>query len=151
MVLLNSYIYVCRFYLCKNDSFEINKGSVLICDHQVSWEDFGLFRSKCNRFILELKETLFVKRDKTSLNRHQYSLELLLFYPAILNNFSLNHFRYTYLFYIKIIWFLERLTIIVLFLLWSWCKLEDGDIALQGLVLRKKHTKWYVLSAIFYN
>ena len=52
---------------------------MLIGDHQVAWENFRIIESKSNKFVLDLKESQFIKRDKATLNRNQISLELLLF------------------------------------------------------------------------
>ena len=50
---------------------------ILVCDHKVEHEDFKFLGNESNRYLLELKESFFIKRDKTSLNK--YSQELLLF------------------------------------------------------------------------
>ena len=52
---------------------------MLVCDHQVSWEDCRTLASEFNTFLSELKESLFIKRDKLTVNRNQLSQELLLF------------------------------------------------------------------------
>ena len=43
------------------------------CDHDVAWEDFRIFGSESNKFILELKESLLITRDKPTLDRNQNS------------------------------------------------------------------------------
>ena len=52
---------------------------MLICDHHVNWKDFKINGRKSNKFILELKENLFIKRDEPILNKNQFFQELLLF------------------------------------------------------------------------
>ena len=52
---------------------------MLVCDHKVVHEDFKFLSNESNRYLLELKESLFVKRDKPSRNKNLYSQELLLF------------------------------------------------------------------------
>ena len=52
---------------------------MLLCDHKVVHEDFKFLGNESNRYLLELKESLFIKRDKPSLNKNLYSQELLLF------------------------------------------------------------------------
>ena len=52
---------------------------MLVCDHKVVHEDFKFLGNESNRYLLELKESLFIKRDKPSLNKNLYSQELLLF------------------------------------------------------------------------
>ena len=52
---------------------------MLVCDHKVVHEDFKFLGNESNRYLLELKESLFIKRDKSSLNKNLYSQELLLF------------------------------------------------------------------------
>ena len=37
---------------------------MLVCDHQVDWEDFRILGSESNTFLLELKESLFMKSDR---------------------------------------------------------------------------------------
>ena len=53
---------------------------MLDCDHIVAWEDFSIIGRESNHFLLETKESLFIKRDNPSLNRNKYSQELFLFY-----------------------------------------------------------------------
>ena len=52
---------------------------MLVCDHKVVHEDFTFLGNESNRYLLELKESLFIKRDKPSVNKNLYSQELLLF------------------------------------------------------------------------
>ena len=52
---------------------------MLVCDHKVVHEDFKFLGNEPNRYLLELKGSLFIKRDKPSLNNNLYSQELLLF------------------------------------------------------------------------
>ena len=52
---------------------------MLVCDHKVVHEDFKFLCNESNRYLSELKESLFIKRDKPSLNKNLYSQELLLF------------------------------------------------------------------------
>ena len=52
---------------------------MLVCDHKVVLEDFKFLGNESNRYLLELEESLFIKRDKPSLNKNLYSQELLLF------------------------------------------------------------------------
>ena len=43
------------------------------CDHDVAWEDFRILGGESNKFILELKESLLITRDKPTLDRNQNS------------------------------------------------------------------------------
>ena len=52
---------------------------MLVCDHKVVHEDFKILGNESNRYSLELKESLFIKRDRPSLNKNLYLQELLLF------------------------------------------------------------------------
>ena len=52
---------------------------MLNCDHTVAWEDFSITGRESNHYLLETKESLFIKRDNPSLNRNKYSQELFLF------------------------------------------------------------------------
>ena len=52
---------------------------MLVCDHKVVHEDFKCLGNESNRYLLELKESLFIKRYKQSFNKNLHSQELLLF------------------------------------------------------------------------
>ena len=52
---------------------------MLVCDHKVVHEDFKFLCNESNRYLSELKESLFIKRDKPSLNKNLYSQELSMF------------------------------------------------------------------------
>ena len=52
---------------------------MLVCDHKVVHEDFKFLGNESNRYLVELKESLFIKRDTPSLDKNLYSEELLLF------------------------------------------------------------------------
>ena len=52
---------------------------MLECDHTVTWDDFKVMGRESNHWLLEIKESLFIKRDKSSLNKNIYSQELFLF------------------------------------------------------------------------
>ena len=52
---------------------------MLNCDNTVAWEDFSIIDRELNHYLLETKESLFIKRDNRSLNRNKYSKELFLF------------------------------------------------------------------------
>ena len=54
---------------------------MLNCNRTVAWEDFCIICGESNHYLLETKESLFIKRDNPSLNRNKYSQELFLFYP----------------------------------------------------------------------
>ena len=43
------------------------------------WGDFSIIGRESNHYLLETKESLFIKRDNPSLNRNKYSQELFLF------------------------------------------------------------------------
>ena len=49
------------------------------CDHIVTWDAFKVLGRESNHWPLEFKESLFIKRDKPSLNKNIYSQELFLF------------------------------------------------------------------------
>ena len=42
---------------------------MLVCDHKVLYEDFKFLGNESNRYLFELKERLFIKRDQPSLVR----------------------------------------------------------------------------------
>ena len=53
---------------------------MFVCDHKVVHEDFKILGNESNRYLLELKETLFIKRVRPWLNKNLYLQELLLFW-----------------------------------------------------------------------
>ena len=42
---------------------------MLICDHKIVVEDSMFLGNEYNRYLLQLKESLFIKRNKPSLNK----------------------------------------------------------------------------------
>ena len=52
---------------------------MLDCNHVVAWDDFKILGRESNNWLLEIKESLFIKRDRPSLNKNIYSQELFLF------------------------------------------------------------------------
>ena len=52
---------------------------MLECDYIVTWDDFKVLGRESNHWLLEIKESLFVKRDKPSLNKNIHSQGLFLF------------------------------------------------------------------------
>ena len=52
---------------------------MLDCDHIAAWEDFSIIGIESNHYLLETKESLFIKQDNPSLYRNKYSQELFLF------------------------------------------------------------------------
>ena len=53
---------------------------MLDCNRIVAWDDFKVLWRETNHWLLEIKESLFIKRDKPSLNKSIYFQELFLFY-----------------------------------------------------------------------
>ena len=52
---------------------------MLECDHIVTRDDFRVLERESNHWLLDIKESLFIKRDKSSLNTNIHSQELFLF------------------------------------------------------------------------
>ena len=52
---------------------------MLDCDRTVAWEDLSIIGRDSNHYLLDTKESLFIKRDNFFLNRNKYSKELFLF------------------------------------------------------------------------
>ena len=52
---------------------------MLFCDHKVTWDDFTVLGRESNHYLLDIKESLFIKRDQPLLNKNIYSKELYLF------------------------------------------------------------------------
>ena len=52
---------------------------MLDCNHVVDWDDFRVLGKESNRWFLQIKGGLFIKRDRASLNKNIYPQELFLF------------------------------------------------------------------------
>ena len=52
---------------------------LLFCNYSASYDDFSILTRENKRFLLELKESLLIMRDKLSLNRSIISAPLYLF------------------------------------------------------------------------
>ena len=52
---------------------------MLDCNHMVSSDYFKALGRESDHWLLEIKESLFIKRDKSLLNKNIYSQELFLF------------------------------------------------------------------------
>ena len=52
---------------------------LLLCNHSPSFENFSVLTKENKKFLLELKESLLIMRDKLSLNRNIRSAPLYLF------------------------------------------------------------------------
>ena len=52
---------------------------MLECDHSVTWDDFKVLGRESQHWLLETKESLFIKTEKPSLNKSIHSQELFLF------------------------------------------------------------------------
>ena len=52
---------------------------LLLCNHSTSFEDFSVLTKENKKFLLELKESLLIMRDKPSLNRNIRFAPLYLF------------------------------------------------------------------------
>ena len=55
------------------------RDDMLEVDHLVTWDDFNVLGTESNYWHLEITESLFIKRDKPSLNKNIYFQELFLF------------------------------------------------------------------------
>ena len=55
---------------------------LLLCNHSTSDDDFSILTRENKKFLLELKESLLIMRDKPSLNRNITSAPLHLFDKA---------------------------------------------------------------------
>ena len=56
---------------------------LLLCNHSPSFEDFSVLIKENKKFLLELKESLLIMRDKPSLNRNIRSAPLYQFDSSI--------------------------------------------------------------------
>ena len=52
---------------------------MLDCNHLVAWDDFKVLGRQSHHWLLETKESLFIKRDRLSLNKNIHFQELFLF------------------------------------------------------------------------
>ena len=55
---------------------------LLICNHSASYDNFSILTRENKMFLLELKESLLIMRDKPFLNRNITSAPLYLFDKA---------------------------------------------------------------------
>ena len=55
------------------------KDHLLFCVHTPSFDDFSILAYSENSFILEIKESLLIMRDKPVLNKHTSSVPLFLY------------------------------------------------------------------------
>ena len=51
---------------------------ILVCNHIVAWNEFKVLGKESDYWLMEIKESLFIKRDWPSLNNNIYSHELFL-------------------------------------------------------------------------
>ena len=65
---------------------------MLVCDHKLGHNDFKFLRNESNRYLLELKESSFINRDKPQFNKNFYSHEPLLFWVFHIGQFILSNF-----------------------------------------------------------
>ena len=82
---------------------------IFLKGHDANFEDFTILFKENNRFELDLKESLLIKRDKPELNRDIYSLPLEL-YDWLLSQ--------SVFYYLHIYWY--ELIIHVIFMIFSW-------------------------------
>ena len=54
-------------------------GHLLLCNHSASYDDFSILTRENKTFLLDLKESLLIMRDKPSLKRNITSAPLYLF------------------------------------------------------------------------
>ena len=55
---------------------------LLLCNHSASYDDFSILMRENKKFLLELKESLLIMRDKPSFNRNHTPAPLYLFDKA---------------------------------------------------------------------
>ena len=56
------------------------KDHMLDYNHIVAWHDFNVLGRESNHWLVEIRESLFIKRDRPSLNKSIYFQESFLFY-----------------------------------------------------------------------
>ena len=56
------------------------KDHMLDYNHIVAWHDFKILGRESNHWLVEIRESLFIKRDRPSLNKSIYFQESFLFY-----------------------------------------------------------------------
>ena len=56
------------------------KDHMLDYNHIVAWHDFKILGRESNHWLVEIRESLFIKRDRLSLNKNIYFQELFIFY-----------------------------------------------------------------------
>ena len=64
---------------------------MLECDHIVVWDDFKVLGRESNHWLLEIKESLFIKRDKPSLNKNINSQKCFYFHLRFVSSTFIAH------------------------------------------------------------
>ena len=59
--------------------FSTVKDHMLTCDHVISFDDFSVIGNSDKNYLLEIKESLFIRRDNPVLNRNIASVPLFLY------------------------------------------------------------------------
>ena len=67
------------FKKCKPSKESAVRDHLLFCDNDPSFEEVPVLAKASSKFSLEIKESLFIKRDAPNLNRNTASVELCLF------------------------------------------------------------------------
>ena len=49
------------------------------CNHMVAWDEFKVLGRESNHWLLEIKDSIFINRDRPSLNKNIHCQELFLF------------------------------------------------------------------------
>lgn len=111
---------------------------MLIFDHQAAWEKFRILGTESNKFFLEIKENLLIRRDKQVLigsNSFRNRCYLILSFWLVWSDAM---FATIFYFPKKPLWISIRVRIIVFHFFLSHCKVESGGSILWKLVLMKK-------------
>ena len=66
------------------------KEHMLDCNHVVSEDDFKVLGRESNHWLLEIKESLFIKKDRSLLYKNIYSQEFDSFYLLLLDTLFVN-------------------------------------------------------------
>ena len=67
------------FKKVKLSAESLRRDHLLLCNHNPSFVDFTILAQGTNKFLLEIKESLLIKRDKPILNKNISSAPLFLF------------------------------------------------------------------------
>ena len=114
-------------------------GQPLFCNHELSFDDFTILAPRTNKFLLEIKESLLIKRDKPILNKNISSTPLLLF-NMVQYNWITSIIINCFLLFLSRCFYLDKLVVFCGFtenlIVWKWAHSKRSrKIKINGFVV----------------